>query len=550
MINIGARTRTVLMIITLVLPIAALTVYNGLAQRKQAEASEPYKLQLIANLIAPRHSQLIEGMRVLLEAIAVPMTPLLGDRRSCELYLERTMPKLRAFAAGAGVFRMDGTRLCGDLLRGEDAKAVSAHPAFRDAAASGQYRLGTYRSGAEEGSGALELAAPVFDTGGKLQAILVTGLQSQAFLAGMPALLDLQQPSHEERRISVIDRGNRVIAGFPSGKSRVGESVGTGVLMALQRAARGVFTARNAGGEALLYAVEPVAVAGDGSVPLRVLVSVPVDSVYAEIDRALWKTMIGIAVVAALILLLGSFIVDVFLMRRFRVLLHVAERVRQGDLSARTGLTVGEEELSRLGAAFDEMAEELERRDDQLKLTLRQLSDKALSDELTGLPNRRFLWHAMNAELDRSKRRRTPLAVLMFDVDHFKSFNDRWGHEAGDLVLKAVAQTARRVVRSSDVVARFGGEEFVVVLSEANASTAMSRADALRREISALELTYRDKALDRVAISVGVCCAMGGKITADELLRLADMAMYEAKQSGRDRTVLKDLLSGAVPAVD
>jgi diguanylate cyclase (GGDEF)-like protein len=229
---------------------------------------------------------------------------------------------------------------------------------------------------------------------------------------------------------------------------------------------------------------------------------------------------------------------EVVVVRRFRVLLDMAERVRAGDLGARSGFENGREELTRLGIAMDAMAQELQARDAELKRVMQQLNELAVTDQLTGLPNRRYLWDRLGAELMRARRKGAPLSVLLFDIDYFKAFNDRWGHEAGDLVLRNVAHAIRRVVRGSDIVARHGGEEFVIVLPEAGEDIALARADELRREISALRLTFGGEALDTITVSVGVVCSRDAGDSAEDLVRAADHAMYEAKQGGRDRVVL------------
>ena len=140
----------------------------------------------------------------------------------------------------------------------------------------------------------------------------------------------------------------------------------------------------------------------------------------------------------------------------------------------------------------------------------------------------------------RARRKQTPLAVMLLDIDHFKQINDRWGHEAGDLVLKNVTHAIRAVVRGSDIVARHGGEEFVVVLPEAAEEIALARAEAVRAEIAGLQLAYGGKPLGAVTASVGIVVSHELRETAEGLVRIADEAMYEAKQGGRNRVVLKN----------
>lgn len=167
-----------------------------------------------------------------------------------------------------------------------------------------------------------------------------------------------------------------------------------------------------------------------------------------------------------------------------------------------------------------------------------KIREMAITDELTGLKNRRFLLARLAEELDRAHRYHRPLACVMFDVDHFKRVNDTHGHEAGDAVLKAISDTARNHCRNTDLVGRYGGEEFLMLLPETAPDDAHALAERLRRTIMELR-TVADGQEVTVTASFGVASYLP---TADTTLpdlygfiRQADTAMYEAKKLGRDR---------------
>jgi len=225
-------------------------------------------------------------------------------------------------------------------------------------------------------------------------------------------------------------------------------------------------------------------------------------------------------------------------LRNLRKLLDVARRVHAGDLTARTGLPGGREEISRLGGAFDQMAQALQDRDAELQRALRESRELAITDPLTGLHNRRYLWELLGRELLKSRRNRTPVAAILADIDHFKRFNDTWGHEAGDLVLKRVADVIREHVRGSDIGCRYGGEELAVILPETTLEVAVERAELIRRGIAALRLEYSGRPLDAVTSSFGVAVYPQHAGNAEALLRAADEALYEAKKAGRNRAVV------------
>src|SRR5207245_1921675 len=140
----------------------------------------------------------------------------------------------------------------------------------------------------------------------------------------------------------------------------------------------------------------------------------------------------GIALATILLVLGAWYGTEVFVLRNIRTLLDTARRVRSGDLGARTGLHRERDELNQVGREFDEMAETLQQRDLELKKAMQELQEQAITDPLTGLHNTRYLRELLPGELLRAKRKGSPLAVIMIDVDHFKRVNESLGHEAGD----------------------------------------------------------------------------------------------------------------------
>jgi diguanylate cyclase (GGDEF)-like protein len=163
------------------------------------------------------------------------------------------------------------------------------------------------------------------------------------------------------------------------------------------------------------------------------------------------------------------------------------------------------------------------------------LREMALHDGLTGLYNRRYLEDTMNRELHRAERNRTAVSVIMIDIDHFKRFNDEFGHAAGDFVLNAVARAITSSTRASDIACRYGGEELAVVLSEADLQSARDRAEQIRRAIREIDLNRLGQTLPAPTASFGVAVYPQDGATPADLLKAADRALYRAKQAGRDR---------------
>jgi len=172
-------------------------------------------------------------------------------------------------------------------------------------------------------------------------------------------------------------------------------------------------------------------------------------------------------------------------------------------------------------------------------LNLREtLRTQSIRDPLTGLFNRRYMEESLERELRRAARKKLPVAVLMVDVDHFKHFNDTFGHEAGDDVLRELARMFESQLRAEDVACRYGGEEFVLILPEASLEAARERAEQFRQAAKGSQIQYRGKALEHISISVGLSCYPQHGATAEALLRVADAALYRAKEEGRDRVVV------------
>ncbi|WP_130471003.1 diguanylate cyclase [Candidatus Magnetaquicoccus inordinatus] len=169
-----------------------------------------------------------------------------------------------------------------------------------------------------------------------------------------------------------------------------------------------------------------------------------------------------------------------------------------------------------------------------------RLKDQAVRDVLTGLFNRRYLDETLPRELSRAARAQQPLAVAMVDVDHFKRFNDTFGHDAGDAVLREVAALLRQRMRKSDIACRYGGEEMTVVLPGLEMNAARERMEKIRQEIKALQVVHAGVALGTITVSVGIAEHPRHGTQMEEILRRADAALYTAKQSGRDRVVLAE----------
>ncbi len=164
---------------------------------------------------------------------------------------------------------------------------------------------------------------------------------------------------------------------------------------------------------------------------------------------------------------------------------------------------------------------------------LEQTRRMANTDGLTGLYNHRYLQERLKQEVERAERYGCPLSVVMGDLDHFKNFNDTFGHPRGDKLLIAVSAALRQLSRASDVLARYGGEEFTMILPETTAEEARILAERARQRIAALELASEHNEAQKVTVSLGIASHVPGT-SSERLIEAADAALYAAKHAGRN----------------
>lgn len=166
-----------------------------------------------------------------------------------------------------------------------------------------------------------------------------------------------------------------------------------------------------------------------------------------------------------------------------------------------------------------------------------QVQTMAMTDPLTGSYNRRYFFELAERDFEYARRYSRPLALIMMDVDHFKLVNDTFGHLAGDLALRQVAEVCQARLRKTDLFARYGGEEFIVLLPETTKEAASSLAETLRDQVAEIEMETRRGSL-RVTVSIGVSELTDGKdeeMTVEQLIEEADRALYRAKGGGRNQ---------------
>ena len=181
-----------------------------------------------------------------------------------------------------------------------------------------------------------------------------------------------------------------------------------------------------------------------------------------------------------------------------------------------------------------------------LQTSLVREKELARTDQLTGIKNRRHLFECAEHEFEVAARYQKPLSVLMFDIDHFKKVNDAFGHAIGDQMLQALTAVTRNCLRTADVIGRYGGEEFIILMPMTKAEKAYVLAERIREDVSALSLV-RPNGIVRITLSIGIVEIRPSE-SVEDVFRRADNAMYTAKQNGRNRTEVGDSQQGLIPA--
>jgi len=267
-------------------------------------------------------------------------------------------------------------------------------------------------------------------------------------------------------------------------------------------------------------------------IPWRLVIEKPYQSIFSEVDR-----LRDIALVLILILLAGfallAYLVSQSILLPLSRLSLAAARVAEGNLDIRLE-TDNRDELGFTMTIFNDMVR-------RLRVSRDKLEKISITDSLTGLYNRKQTMDSLTLQFSRYRRSGTRFSVLMIDIDHFKRINDRQGHLAGDEALRQMGAIFRSVLRNIDVAGRYGGEEFLIILEQADEQQALETAERIRSVTEQCELLFQE-GLIRFTVSIGIASVMdGGEDAPASIIQRADRSLYMAKQRGRNQVIAADV---------
>jgi diguanylate cyclase (GGDEF)-like protein len=280
----------------------------------------------------------------------------------------------------------------------------------------------------------------------------------------------------------------------------------------------------------------------------HILVGLDEREVLSRIDREIGIAYLQLALFGLLVLLATWYSGEQLIVEPIKALARVASRIGRGELDARPTGQKWAAEFAPLVTALADMGNRLSEREHALRSANRHLEELASIDSLSGLANRRSFDAHLEAEWQRAHLSGRPLGLLMIDVDHFKLFNDNYGHVEGDRCLQAIGDLLNTAADGGDFAARYGGEEFALLMPETQMRRALRLADELRLEVAALGVVHSSAPDGVVTVSIGVACLVPSEGEPPQsLVEAADAGLYQAKRCGRNRVATE--APGLVPAV-
>jgi len=404
---------------------------------------------------------------------------------------------------------------------------------FRRSLSSGEFVVSNYTIG--RGDGRPRVLAAYATVSSDLQSIVVLAPMNVEWMGGFNSIVSRRHGVV----VDLVDAAGFVLAHYPpSPDVQVGQDRSAHPLVeSIFSNKEGHTTALGFDGARRIY--------GYVSLPwseARLAVGVDKAEILQDADRQIFFAYLQLALFGLVALVAAWFAGERLIVSPIRALAERATRFGHGEFDAPTKPIGWISEFQSLATALDDMAAKLAARESDLRTANIHLTQLATIDELSGLANRRGFDARLEAEWELAAELRRPIALLMIDVDHFKLFNDHYGHLEGDHCLRGVGEALSRLsAGEAGFAARYGGEEFVLLLSSADLAKAVTLAEELRRTVESLSFSNARSPWGFVTISVGVASLVpGDRDSVEKLVEAADAGLYAAKRRGRNTVVAHD----------
>ena len=528
--RLSIRARLMLLALLAVVPLTFDRVRLLEAGRTERIEMTSKDMLDLAKRGADAQVEMIDATRSVLAVVARGYATLTRGGQDCAAFLAGfaiDVPWIRALSVAGP----DDRLICSTRPRAVGID-VSDRPYIQEARRSWGFVLSDYLIERTANQPAVMAAYPTLGTDDNVNAIIVAAIDLQ-WVGRLSPLVEARPGA----TALLLDRNGTVLAEFPQQRERGQNFADHPLFREVFGRSDGGVTAAGFDGVRRIFGFTRLA-----GTDARILIGLDEAEALRRIDREIGIAYLQLALFGILTLLAAWYGGEQLIVEPIRALARTAARIGRGDLDARPNRGKLAPEFVPLAAALTDMAIKLAERDRELRAANRHLEALASIDGLSGLANRRSFDARLHTEWQRAAELKRPLALMMIDVDHFKLFNDNYGHIEGDQCLRVIAETlSAAAIENGDFAARYGGEEFVVLLPDTDLSAALETAARLRHTVAALAIAHRFAPCGHVTVSIGVAAltpsaafAPGTANSPEDLLGAADGSLYAAKRGGRN----------------
>jgi len=482
----------------------------------------------IAKRSADAQLEIINSTRALLQVIARAYVTLVSSGQQCASFISSLATEV-PWIKGFSVVGADDRIIC-STHPGAVGLDVSDRPFIQDARRSWGFVLSDYVVTRPNSQPAIIAAYPTLGKDPSVNAIILAPFDLQ-WVGRLAAMIGQRAGA----TVFLVDGHGTVLSGIFGRSTPVGRSFADHPLVRdILKRNEGTTSAEGLDGVRRLFAFTQLP-----GTDARIVVGFDEREVLNRIDREIGIAYLQLFLFGLLTLSVAWFGGEKLIVDPIRALARTATRIGRGELDVRSRIDSWAAEFAPLVSALDEMALRLSARERELRSTNRHLEELASIDSLSGLANRRSFDTRLDAEWHRAAKLERAVSLLMIDVDHFKLFNDQYGHLEGDTCLRLVGEVLTSAVDGNiDFVARYGGEEFVVLLPDTGAERAHKVAERLRSAVEGRRITNLLAPGGYITISIGVASLRprAGQ-SPQSLIEAADAVLYEAKRRGRNTVV-------------